>query len=59
MPIKTRPDGITDKFSGLDLISTKKRSRSKGYLHVEEAYPIKQLIKYGSYPMRDKENRAV
>jgi len=59
---RTRPDGIKDGFSGLDLISTKEgqrsMSRSKGILYVEEVY-LKQLTKHGSDPVRDKEKRAV
>ena len=59
----TRPDGNKDWFSELDLISTKEgqrsRSRSNSLLHFEEGYPIKQLTKYGSDPMRIKENIAV
>jgi len=49
-----------DGFSGLDLLSIKEgqRSRSKGYLLVEEVYPIKQLTKYGSDPIRDNEKKS-
>ena len=61
--LKTRPNGIKDGFSGLDLISTKEgqrsRSMSQNLLHIKEVHPLKQLSKYGSNPLKDEGNRAV
>ena len=55
----TIPDGIKDGFPGHDLILTKEGQMSRSCVNCMLKRLIKHLTKYGSDPMRVKENRAI